>query len=129
MTRVIAITHDFHVSAVSRYVPERSNRNIPVFFFAYWVSITNKGLKPAQLLSRYWHITDAEGNIEEVRGPGVVGHQPRLKQGESFEYTSFCPLKTEFGVMHGKFHMVRDNGQKFDAIIKPFKLAVPFSIN
>ena len=58
-----------------------------------------------------------------------VGHQPRLEEGESFEYTSFCPLTTEFGVMHGLFNMIRDNGQKFDAIIKPFKLAVPFSIN
>ena len=117
------------ITTHSEYISERSNPLKKRFFFAYHIAIQNKGNSPAKLLSRYWHITDAEGNIEEVRGPGVVGHQPRLKQGESFEYTSFCPLKTEFGVMHGKFHMVRDNGQKFDAIIKPFKLAVPFSIN
>ncbi|MEC9274617.1 MAG: Co2+/Mg2+ efflux protein ApaG [Candidatus Neomarinimicrobiota bacterium] len=117
------------INTHSEYISERSNPLKKRFFFAYHIAIQNKGNSPAKLLSRYWHITDAEGNIEEVRGPGVVGHQPRLKQGESFEYTSFCPLKTEFGVMHGKFHMVRDNGQKFDAIIKPFKLAVPFSVN
>ena len=74
-------------------------------------------------------ITDAEGNVEEVRGPGVVGYQPRLEPGESFNYTSFCPLMTEFGVMHGMFNMIRDGGEKFDALIKPFKLAVPFSVN
>ncbi|MEC8838877.1 MAG: Co2+/Mg2+ efflux protein ApaG [Candidatus Neomarinimicrobiota bacterium] len=117
------------INTHSEYISERSNPLKKRFFFAYHITIQNKGNSPAKLLSRYWHITDAKGNIEEVRGPGVVGHQPRLKQGESFEYTSFCPLKTEFGVMHGKFHMVRDNGQKFDAIIKPFKLAVPFSVN
>ena len=117
------------INTHSEYISERSNPLKKRFFFAYHIAIKNKGNSPSKLLSRYWHITDAEGNIEEVRGPGVVGHQPRLKQGESFEYTSFCPLKTEFGVMHGKFHMVRDNGQKFDAIIKPFKLAVPFSVN
>ena len=99
------------------------------FFFAYHITIQNESNSPAKLLSRYWNITDAEGNVEEVRGPGVVGYQPRLEQGQSFEYTSFCPLTTEFGVMHGIFHMIRDNGKKFDAIIKPFKLAVPFSIN
>ena len=117
------------INTHSEYISGRSNPLKKRFFFAYHIAIQNKGNSPAKLLSRYWHITDAEGNIEEVRGPGVVGRQPRLEQGESFEYTSLCPLKTEFGVMYGKFHMVRDNGQKFDAIIKPFKLAVPFSVN
>tara|TARA_Y100000588_G_scaffold386898_1_gene483468 strand:- start:1552 stop:1935 length:384 start_codon:yes stop_codon:yes gene_type:complete len=117
------------ISVLSEYISERSNPLKKRFFFAYHITIHNESNAPAKLLSRYWNITDADGNVEEVRGPGVVGYQPRLEQGQSFEYTSFCPLTTEFGVMHGIFHMIRDNGKKFDAIIKPFKLAVPFSIN
>ena len=120
-----AITINTH----SEYISERSNPLKKRFFFAYHITIQNESNSPAKLLSRYWNITDADGNVEEVRGPGVVGYQPRLEQGQSFEYTSFCPLTTEFGVMHGIFYMIRDNGKKFDAIIKPFKLAVPFSIN
>ena len=117
------------INVLSEYISERSNPLKKRFFFAYHITIHNESNAPAKLLSRYWNITDAEGNVEEVRGPGVVGYQPRLEQGQSFEYTSFCPLTTEFGVMHGIFHMIRDNGKKIDAIIKPFKLAVPFSIN
>ena len=117
------------INVLSEYISERSNPLKKRFFFAYHITIHNESNAPAKLLSRYWNITDADGNVEEVRGPGVVGYQPRLEQGQSFEYTSFCPLTTEFGVMHGIFHMIRDNGKKFDAIIKPFKLAVPFSIN
>ena len=74
-------------------------------------------------------VTDGEGNVEEIRGPGVVGNKPFLKNGESFEYTSFCPLPTEFGVMHGYFEMFCENGKKFNAKISPFRLTVPFSIN
>jgi len=117
------------INVLSEYISERSNPLKKRFFFAYHITIHNESNAPAKLLSRYWNITDADGNVEEVRGPGVVGYQPRLEQGQSFEYTSFCPLTTEFGVMHGIFYMIRDNGKKFDAIIKPFKLAVPFSIN
>ena len=79
--------------------------------------------------NRYWHITDGNSNIEEIRGPGVVGSQPFLKQGERFEYTSFCPLPTEFGVMHGYFEMINEHGKKFNAIISPFRLTIPFSVN
>ena len=117
------------INVLSEYISERSNPLKKRFFFAYHITIHNESNAPAKLLSRYWNITDADGNVEEVRGPGVVGYQPRLEQGQSFEYTSFCPLTTEFGVMHGIFYMIRDNGKKFDAIIEPFKLAVPFSIN
>jgi len=117
------------INVLSEYISERSNPLKKRFFFAYHITIQNESNSPAKLLSRYWNITDADGNVEEVRGPGVVGYQPRLEQGQSFEYTSFCPLTTEFGVMHGIFYMIRDNAKKFDAIIKPFKLAVPFSIN
>ena len=117
------------INVQSEYISERSNPLKKKFFFAYHIAIENQADFPAKLLSRYWNITDAEGNVEEVRGPGIIGRQPRLEKGESFDYTSFCPLRTEFGVMHGKFHMIRDDGQKFDVIIKPFKLAAPFSVN
>ena len=129
MTRVVAITHDFHVSAVSRYIPERSNRNIPVFFFAYWVSITNKGIKPAQLLSRYWHITDADGRINKVNGEGIVGEQPHFQPGQNFEYNSFCPLPTEFGFMQGHYDMVGEDETSFQIDIPQFRLSIPNSAN
>ena len=129
MTSVVAITHDFHVSAVSRYIPERSNRDIPVFFFAYWISITNKGSKPAQLINRYWHITDADGRINEVSGEGVVGEQPHLQPGQNFEYNSFCPLPTEFGFMEGHYSMVGENETDFQIDIPQFRLSIPNSAN
>ena len=129
MTRAVAITHDFYVSAVSRYIPERSNRNIPVFFFAYWVSITNKGIKPAQLLNRYWHITDADGRINEVNGEGIVGEQPHFQPGQNFEYNSFCPLPTEFGFMQGHYDMVGEDETSFQIDIPQFRLSIPNSAN
>ena len=129
MTRVVAITHDFHVSAVSRYIPERSNRNIPVFFFAYWVSITNKGIKPAQLLNRYWHITDADGRINEVKGEGIVGEKPHFQPGQNFEYNSFCPLPTEFGFMQGHYDMAGEDETSFQIEIPQFRLSIPNSAN
>ena len=129
MTRVVAITYDFHVSAVSRYIPERSNRNIPVFFFAYWVSITNKGIKPAQLLNRYWHITDADGRINEVKGEGIVGEKPHFQPGQNFEYNSFCPLPTEFGFMQGHYDMAGEDETSFQIDIPQFRLSSPNSAN
>ena len=82
-----------------------------------------------QLRSRYWNITDGNGNVEEIRGHGVVGKQPFIKSGDAFEYTSYCPLPTNFGVMHGYFEMVSDNGKKFKAKIDPFRLSIPHSVN
>ncbi|MBC8346646.1 MAG: Co2+/Mg2+ efflux protein ApaG [Candidatus Marinimicrobia bacterium] len=122
-------TNQITIAVQPNYIPERSDPSRPVFFFAYHITITNEGNEPVKLKNRYWHITDGNGNIEEVRGPGVVGNQPYLKSGESFEYTSFCPLATEFGVMHGHFEMVYDNGKKFNAKISPFRLTVPYSVN
>ena len=121
--------NNINIKVETNFIKERSSPAIPVYMFSYNIEIKNNQEAEVQLISRYWHITDAEGNVEEVRGPGVVGYQPRLEPGESFDYTSFCPLMTEFGVMHGIFNMVRDDGEKFDALIKPFKLAVPFSVN
>ena len=82
-----------------------------------------------QLLSRHWVITDGAGQVEHVRGPGVVGEQPVLEPGESFEYTSFCPLPTPIGSMHGTYQMVTAGGSTFDAEIAPFSLAVPTALN
>ena len=122
-------TEQINITVQPNYIPERSDPSRPIFFFAYHITITNEGDEPVQLKNRYWNITDGNGNIEEIRGPGVVGNQPHLKNGESFEYTSFCPLPTEFGVMHGHFEMVCDNGKKFNAKISPFRLSIPFSVN
>ena len=94
-----AITNGLCVSVESEFIPERSNPDQPLFFFAYHITIKNEGDRPLTLKNRYWHITDAAGQVEEVRGPGVVGYQPRLEKDQSFQYTSFCPLRTEFGTM------------------------------
>ena len=111
------------------YVPSRSDLSKPIFFFSYHIKITNISNDTIQLHSRYWNITDGNGNVEEIRGPGVVGRQPHIKSGEAFEYTSYCPLPTNFGVMHGYFEMINDNGTIFNAKISPFRLTTPFSVN
>tara|TARA_B100000405_G_scaffold114025_1_gene79483 strand:- start:673 stop:1056 length:384 start_codon:yes stop_codon:yes gene_type:complete len=111
------------------YVPSRSDLSKPIFFFSYHIKITNISNDTIQLHSRYWNITDGNGNVEEIRGPGVVGRQPHIKSGETFEYTSYCPLPTNFGVMHGYFEMINDNGTIFNAKISPFRLTAPFSVN
>ena len=122
-------TNQIIISVQSNYISERSDPSRPAYFFAYHIAITNEGDELVQLKNRYWHITDGNGNIEEVRGPGVVGKQPFINSGESFEYASFCPLPTEFGVMHGHFEMIYENGKKFNAKISPFRLTVPYSVN
>ena len=111
------------------YVPSRSDLSKPIFFFSYHIKITNISNDTIQLHSRYLNITDGNGNVEEIRGPGVVGRQPHIKSGETFEYTSYCPLPTNFGVMHGYFEMINDNGTIFNAKISPFRLTTPFSVN
>jgi ApaG protein len=124
-----AVTQGIRVSVRSQYVPERSNPNEDVFFFAYEVTIANEGDEPAQLVTRHWIITDAFGNVEEVRGEGVVGETPFLDPGDSFTYTSFCPLRTEIGTMHGTYQMVRPDGSAFDAAIPSFTLEQPHFLN
>lgn len=123
------VTKGIRINVEPEYLPQRSDPTKPIYFFAYHITIINESDEKIQLVSRYWHITDSNGNIEEIRGPGVVGKQPKLSKGDSFKYTSFCPLPTEFGVMHGTFQMVCNDGTLFDARIKPFKLAIPFSVN
>ena len=124
-----ATTNNIRVRVRSQYVPERSDPDSNEWFFIYTVEIANLGETSAQLISRHWIITDAEGEVEEVRGPGVIGEQPTLEGGQKFTYTSACPLRTPFGTMHGTYQMVADNGAEFDAEIAPFSLAQPHAIN
>jgi ApaG protein len=124
-----AVTEGVRVRVQSRYVPERSDPARNAWFFAYTILITNEGERTVQLLSRHWIITDGEGHTEHVRGPGVVGAQPVLPPGESFEYTSACPLRTAFGTMHGTYQMVTDDGERFDAEVAAFSLSTPYAIN
>ena len=123
------VTQGVRVAVESRYHPERSSPADGQWFFSYTIRIANEGTETVQLLTRHWVITDAEGKVEEVRGPGGVGQQPVLGPGDEFEYTSFCPLGTSFGTMHGTYQMVTDAGNPFDAEIAPFALGEPYSIN
>ncbi len=118
-----AITRGVRVDVESEYVPERSNPDQDVYFFTYHVRIANTGEETVQLISRHWIITNGDGRREEVRGPGVIGQQPRLEPGQSFNYSSFCPLNTPFGMMHGTYQMVTEDGKEFNAEVAPFKLA------
>jgi len=122
-------TRFINIEVSPNYLPSRSDLSKPLFFFSYHIEITNNSNETIQLRSRYWNITDGNGNVEEIRGPGVVGKQPYIKSGGMFEYTSYCPLPTNVGVMHGHFEMVNDNGRKFNAIISPFRFTTPFSVN
>ena len=113
------------VTAESRFVRDQSAPDDNRYVFAYTVTIVNTGTVAAQLKSRHWIITDARGQVQEVRGDGVVGEQPRLNPGESFRYTSAAMLETPVGTMHGSYQMVADDGTRFDAPIPPFSLAMP----
>ena len=117
-----AITRGVRVHVTAQYSPEYSDQSRRKWFFLYTIRITNEGSRTVQLLNRHWVITDANGEIEEVRGPGVVGQQPVLKHGESFEYTSGCPLDTPFGSMRGSYEMRIVGGETFNAEIAGFAL-------
>ena len=117
------------ITVKPNYVPERSNPVRSYYLFSYHITILNRGDKQVQLLSRYWHITDGQGNTEDIHGPGVIGKQPKLFPGEIFDYTSFCPLRTPMGFMEGSFRMIDDSGNEFDATIKPFRLVAPQVLN
>lgn len=122
-------TRGIRIQVKSFYVEERSSPKDNLYFFAYRVLISNVGEETAQLISREWLITDFNGNTERVQGPGVVGEQPTLNPGESFEYSSFCPLRAPFGSMEGHYRMVTSSGDSFDARIDPFTLAQPHAVN
>jgi ApaG protein len=124
--RYSATTHGIRVSVVPVYMDERSKPEAHEFFWAYTVTITNEGARQVQLLRRTWQITDAAGRTQQVHGLGVVGEQPVLPPGESFEYTSGTPLSTPSGFMHGTYHMVETaSGAAFDVAIPAFSLDSP----
>ena len=123
------VTEGIRVVTESFYVPERSDPLSEQYFFAYHIRITNEGSEPAKLVSRHWVITDSIGEVQEVRGPGVVGEQPRLQPGESFEYTSACPLETPVGSMQGEYRMLRDDGRTFEVEIGEFMLCMRSLLN
>lgn len=124
-----ATTRGIKVEVESRYLKEQSDPSSKRWFFAYDIRISNHGNDVVQLLNRHWIITDANGTVEEVKGPGVVGNQPLLAPGESFEYTSFCPLTTPFGTMEGSYEMVTDAGATFNAAIARFGLSEPMTVH
>jgi ApaG protein len=124
-----AVTEGIRVEVKAVYVPEQSAPRARRYVFAYTVNISNEGTLPAQLRSRHWIITDGNGKVEEVKGPGVVGQQPSLRPGERFEYTSGCVLTTPRGEMRGTYQMDRPDGSRFDAQVAPFALALPHSLN
>ena len=123
------MSQGIRVQVVARYSPERSLPSGNKWFFLYTVTISNEGADTVQLLTRHWIITDGCGQIEEVRGAGVVGKQPTLAPGESFEYTSGCPLGTPFGIMEGTYQMITASGERFDARIAPFTLSEPYTVH
>jgi len=124
-----AITNSIRVEVMSQYSPENSRPPQDVWVFEYTVRITNQGTETVQLISRHWIIVDGLDRIEEVQGPGVIGEQPVLAPGESFKYSSWCPLKTPTGVMRGTYQMVRAGGSGFDIEIAPFALKARYAVN
>ena len=124
-----AVTNSIRVEVLSRHSPEHSRPTEGEWVFQYTVRITNQGTDTVQLISRHWIITDALEHTEEVRGPGVVGEQPTLAPGESFKYSSWCPLKTPTGMMHGTYQMAGSDGNQFDISIAPFALRVPYTVH
>jgi ApaG protein len=125
----MASRYEFSVSVLPRYLPEQSDPEQDRYVFAYTVTVRNTGEVAAQLVSRHWIITDADGKVHEVRGLGVVGEQPTLAPGESFEYTSGCPLETPVGSMRGTYQCVAADGTRFDATIPEFVLSTPRTLH
>jgi ApaG protein len=113
------------VEVETSYVEEQSDPRDKRFVFSYTITIRNEGQVPARLLTRHWIITDANGNVTETRGDGVVGEQPYLKPGQGFRYSSGAVIETPVGTMQGSYQMIADDGQHFDAPIAPFRLAMP----
>ena len=123
------VRHPIDIQVRTRYLDEQSAPEQNRYVFAYTIQLRNRGPQPAQLLSRHWIITDANGRVEEVRGEGVVGEQPRLRPGEGFEYTSGAVLETSLGTMQGSYQMLADDGTRFDAPVAAFTLSVPRTLH
>ena len=124
----LAVTDGIRVRVQSQYLADQSSPRDDRYVFAYTITISNEGARSAHLKTRHWVITDGRGSVEEVRGDGVVGEQPRLAPGQSFQYTSGCVLTTPIGTMQGSYRMWRDDGSYFDAQIAAFSLASPASL-
>lgn len=122
-----AVTRQIQVTVLPEFLADRSDPSESQFFWAYTIEIANLGDLDVQLVSRHWRITDGEGAVEEVRGAGVVGEQPILKPGETFRYTSGCPLRTPSGIMAGSYRMVNANSEAFDIEVPAFSLDSPFA--
>jgi ApaG protein len=120
-----AVTHKIEVSVEPFYLAERSDPSEDRYFWGYRITIDNRSAERVKLLSRYWHITDGAGRVEEVSGPGVVGEQPELDPGDSYQYTSGCPLSTPSGIMAGRYTMRNARGHTFDIAIPAFSLDLP----
>lgn len=117
------------VSVTTRYLAEQSQPEHNRFAFAYSITVRNNGSLPARLLSRHWVITDGDGHVEQVRGEGVVGQQPLIEAGQSHSYSSGTVMTTRVGTMQGTYQMLAEDGKRFDAVIKPFRLAVPGALH
>lgn len=117
------------IKTACRFIPEQSDVEAERYVFAYHITIRNTGSVSAQLMSRHWIITDAEGAVQEVKGAGVVGQQPVLQPGEQFEYTSGCTIASPVGTMKGSYQMVTEDGTSFDAPIAEFTLAMPRTLH
>jgi ApaG protein len=122
-------TRGIRIQVRSEFIPDRSSPRDGSYLFQYHVRISNVGAEVTQLVSREWIITSADGEVERVKGQGVVGEQPTHPPGGTFEYTSYCPLKAAVGSMQGSYQMVTTGGERFDAVIAPFTLAVPHALN
>lgn len=123
-----AVTRDIRVRVQPHYVEEQSSPDESQFFWAYAVEIINEGDVSVQLKTRVWHITDGQGQVEEVRGRGVVGETPVIEPGQTFRYTSGCPLRTPSGIMVGSYQLENANGETFDVAIPAFSLDSPFGV-
>ena len=121
--------YNIHIAVQTAFIPEQSDPEAERFAFAYTITIRNDGNIPAKLMTRHWIITHGNGKVEEVQGDGVVGEQPYLRPGESFEYTSGTILDTPFGDMNGTYHMLADDGVEFEADIPQFALSLPNTLH
>ncbi len=124
-----ATTQNVRVEVMAQYSADNSRPQQGQWVFQYTVRITNLGSETVQLISRHWMITDAADQTKEVKGPGVVGQQPALAPGESFQYSSWCPLETPMGMMHGTYQMIRASGEQFDIEIAPFALKARYTVH
>lgn len=129
MNPSVALTEGVRVSVTSHYLKEQSDPRRKRYVWGYTVRISNESPTTVQLITRHWIITDGTGKVDEVKGPGVVGKQPVLNEGDSFEYSSGCVLRTPRGRMEGTYQMVCEGREGFDALVAPFSLEMPFALN